>query len=122
MSNMGMFNTNDSPPDEYYNNEYGGCLNPDAENYDLYASWEDGSCYWHEEPNPQPEPEPEPQCVGDLSAVSSKAEIYDGNSIEAHMTIAIHNQCDTEVELMISFYYENGYQFTLETNDLPTYW
>jgi len=64
MSNMGMFNTNDLPPDEYYNNEYGGCLNPDADNYDDYASWEDGSCYWDEpepEPEPQPEPEPEPQ-------------------------------------------------------------
>lgn len=29
--------------DPYYE-EYGGCLNPDALNYDEYASWEDGSC------------------------------------------------------------------------------
>jgi len=26
--------------------EYGGCLVPDAENYDPGASWDDGSCYW----------------------------------------------------------------------------
>jgi len=52
MSNMGMFSNDDSPPDtydEYYDNSYGGCLNPDAENYDEYASWDDGSCYWDDE-------------------------------------------------------------------------
>ena len=32
----------DYDPDYYV--EYGGCLNPDALNYDEYASWEDGSC------------------------------------------------------------------------------
>ena len=121
MSNMGMFSTDDSPPDTY-DNTYGGCLNPDAQNYDPMASWEDGSCYWDEEPKPEPEPEPPEECIGDLSAIESKAEIYEGNNIQVHMTIALHNQCDTEVELMISFYYENGYQFTLENNDLPKEW
>ena len=123
MSSMGLFSSDESPPEihDEYSNDYGGCLNYDAQNYDPMASWDDGSCYWDDEPKPQPEPEPE-SCVGDLSAVSAKAEIYEGNSIEAHMRIALHNQCDTEVELMISFYYENGYQFSLEADDLPTYW
>jgi hypothetical protein len=38
------------------------------------------------------------------------------------MVIANSNTCDTEIELMISFYYENGYQFSLENDDFPTYW
>ena len=43
-----FFGSDDSDDDydpDYYV-EYGGCLNPDAINYDPYASWEDGSCYF----------------------------------------------------------------------------
>ena len=45
---INMFGSDDSDDDydpDYYV-EYGGCLNPDAENYDEYASWDDGSCYF----------------------------------------------------------------------------
>jgi len=114
MGLVNMLGDDESPPTKEYNNDYGGCLNPDADNYTPEASWDDGSCHWEEHK--------EEQCIGDLSAVESKAEIYDGNNIEVHMTIANNNQCDTEIELMISFYYENGYQFSLENNDFPTYW
>lgn len=34
----------DYDPDYYV--EYGGCMNPDADNYDEFASWDDGSCYF----------------------------------------------------------------------------
>ena len=45
---INMFGSDDSDDDydpDYYV-EYGGCLNPDAENYDEFASWDDGSCYF----------------------------------------------------------------------------
>lgn len=34
----------DYDPDYYV--EYGACMNPDAVNYDEFASWDDGSCYF----------------------------------------------------------------------------
>ena len=43
---INMFGSDDSDDDydpDYYV-EYGGCMNPDAKNYDEWASWEDGSC------------------------------------------------------------------------------
>ena len=43
---INMFGSDDSDDDydpDYYV-EYGGCMNPDALNYDEWASWEDGSC------------------------------------------------------------------------------
>ena len=43
-----FFGSDDSDDDydpDYYV-EYGGCMNPDAENYDEFASWDDGSCYF----------------------------------------------------------------------------
>lgn len=38
---LGSEDTDDYNP---YYEDYGGCMNPDALNYDEYASWEDGSC------------------------------------------------------------------------------
>jgi len=35
---------------------YGACLNPDADNYDDYASWDDGSCYWEDDNENPPNP------------------------------------------------------------------
>jgi len=141
MSNMDMFSSSDSKEDEYYPPptmiEQYGCMDYGADNYDSQATFDDGSCYYttygcmnDAAPNYNAyatvddgscEPEKEEQCVGDLSAISSWVEIYEGNNIEAHMSIANNNQCDTEIELMISFYYENGWQFSLDS-DLPTYW
>ncbi len=37
--------SDDYEDDETYL-EYGGCLAPDADNYDPDASWDDGTCYW----------------------------------------------------------------------------
>jgi len=39
-----VFNSEDDDNYDPYYEEYGGCMNPDALNYDEYASWEDGSC------------------------------------------------------------------------------
>lgn len=60
LEGMGFVNMLDDEPAPYeeYNMDYGACLNPDADNYDEYASWDDGSCYWDDEPNP-PECNPE---------------------------------------------------------------
>ena len=44
-------NNSSDPHDEYYN-EYGGCLNYDAMNYDSMASWDDGTCQFDDNPPP----------------------------------------------------------------------
>ena len=41
--------SDDSNDDEPIYIEYGGCLNPDAANYDPEADWDDGSCYWDDD-------------------------------------------------------------------------
>jgi len=48
MEAFGVIDIWDSSEDDYdpYYDEYGGCLAPDAENYDPLASWDDGSCWW----------------------------------------------------------------------------
>lgn len=47
MEAFGITNFIDSEEDDYdpdYYVEYGACMNPDAVNYDEFASWDDGSC------------------------------------------------------------------------------
>jgi hypothetical protein len=49
MEAFGIIDVFNSEEDDNYDpiyQEYGGCMNPDALNYDEYASWEDGSCYF----------------------------------------------------------------------------
>jgi len=50
MEMVGLTDWFGSDDDDYEGDEtyleYGGCLAPDAANYDPLASWEDGSCYW----------------------------------------------------------------------------
>ena len=206
MTNMGMFNTNDSPPDmynEYYDDSYGGCIDFGADNYDEYASWDDGSCYFDDNNCEQhwewdlygelrqdntiwvdatfrdinycyitmdaeiimtihrdgeyydekvwnnqfdnewlvsegwsnlPEGEynveienkvddsnwhqnvdglfviEEEACIPDYSSSDSWATTYDNNSLEVHMKIINHNDCESNVGVMVSFYKDNGYQ------------
>tara|TARA_R110001592_G_scaffold102696_6_gene289757 strand:+ start:1475 stop:3037 length:1563 start_codon:yes stop_codon:yes gene_type:complete len=55
MNGLGVFDgSNDAPDDsyEYHDEGYGGCTAWDAENYDSYASWDDGTCYWDNTPPP----------------------------------------------------------------------
>lgn len=81
MSNMDMFVGSDAPHDD----SYGGCMNPDANNYDEYASWEDGSCYWDN-----------PECNPDWH--------YDDTSYQEEYDIVVQfsfedrEWCDTEIE------------------------
>ena len=209
MSSMGFFNSDDSPQDEYYdeghNNEYGGCLNYDAINYDSYASWDDGSCQFDNTPPPcdsqwewilhgelrdenivwidarfkdmnncntpmdaqitmtlnkdgqyydekswnnrfdnewsvgdqftdLPPGEydveidaqaqgsnwhqnveddfiiEEQACIPDYSSSDSWATTYDNNSLQAHLKIINHNDCESSVGVMVSYYKENEYQ------------
>jgi hypothetical protein len=52
MEAFGLTNWLGSDDDDYddddYYVDYGGCTAPDADNYDPMASWDDGSCYWHD--------------------------------------------------------------------------
>jgi hypothetical protein len=41
--------SDDSNDDEPIYIEYGGCLDPEAVNYDPEADWDDGSCYWDDD-------------------------------------------------------------------------
>lgn len=47
---VGSSDTDDYDDGEPYV-EYGGCTAPDADNYDPDADFDDGSCYWDDDPN-----------------------------------------------------------------------
>lgn len=53
LEGLGVINVFGSEEDDYdeYTAEYGGCLEPTAVNYDPYASWDDGSCFWDDHNN-----------------------------------------------------------------------
>lgn len=207
MSSMGFFNSDEAPPEihDEYNNDYGGCLNYDAQNYDPMASWDDGSCQFDNTPPPcdsqwewilhgelrgdnnvwidarfkdmnncntpmdaqitmtlnkdgqyydekswnnrfdnewsvgdqftdLPPGEydveidaqaqgsnwhqnvegdfiiEEQACIPDYSSSDSWATTYDNNSLQAHLKIINHNDCESSVGVMVSYYKENEYQ------------
>ena len=120
MSNMGMFSSDDEPQDDYYDDGYGGCLNPDADNYDDYASWDDGSCYWDEpEPEPQPEPEPEPQPEPEPveGCTDPDAENYDSEAEEDDGSCTYPEpEPEPECNGSASFY-DISYEWKNETNN-----
>jgi hypothetical protein len=64
--------------------DYGACLNPDAENYDPFASWDDGSCQFIQVCEP----------AWDFDDYSTQ----DGDSIFLRYTFFDEKECDTELE------------------------
>lgn len=90
-----------------------GCTAWDAENYDPYATDDDGSCYWDD------------GCWADLTHLDSWAEPIesDNDSLRLFMKIQNNNpDCPVEVELMVSAYHNNTYQWTWEYGDVGTHW
>jgi len=63
---------------------YGACLDPDAENYDKDASWDDGSCQFIQVCEP----------AWDFDDYSTQ----DGDSIFLRYTFFDEKECDTELE------------------------
>tara|TARA_R110000772_G_scaffold10768_6_gene34116 strand:+ start:540 stop:1418 length:879 start_codon:yes stop_codon:yes gene_type:complete len=117
MEGLGVFDGSDAPPDAPFMNEYGGCLAPDAVNYDEMASWDDGSCYWDDWN--------EEQCEPNLEEGGSWAESVTGETanIEVHIEVKnLNPDCHIEIEVMVSVYLNNSYQFTMETDELGRYW
>lgn len=109
---------NDEPVDDHdvYYDEYGGCLAADAQNYDPYASWDDGTCYWDDTGQ---------SCWPSLSQDEAWAQTIDGDnhSLSVHMKIYNHDsQCEVEVEVMVSIYLNNSYQWTWEFGEVGTFW
>ena len=64
--------------------DYGACYNPDAENYDPFASWDDGSCQFIQVCEP----------AWDFDDYSTQ----DGDSIFLRYTFFDEKECDTELE------------------------
>ena len=64
--------------------DYGACLNPDAKNYDSYASWDDGSCQFIQ------------VCEPDWNYDDYSTQ--DGDRIFLKYTFFDENDCETELE------------------------
>lgn len=102
-----------------------GCMDPAAENYDMYAEENDGSCYYDE---PEPEPEPEPQHCGEVKT-TRQAELHpvDGgpnNSLAVSWWFEhtkYNDPCGVDIEFMLSLYHEGAYQNTVEFNQNPRF-
>lgn len=71
---------------EETNNEYGACLNPDATNYDSFASWDDGSCYWSGEP------------ICDANWIYDDYSTSNENEIYVKFLFFDSNECDVELQ------------------------
>jgi len=52
----------------------------------------------------------EQACIPDYSSSDSWATTYDNNSLQAHLKIINHNDCESSVGVMVSYYKENSYQ------------
>ena len=52
----------------------------------------------------------EQACIPDYSSSDSWATTYDNNSLQVHMKIINHNDCESNVGVMVSYYKENEYQ------------
>ena len=64
-------------------------------------------------------------CIVDLKPESSSASLSMNGGSDIEVNIQITNNdfdCPVEVEVMLSIYYENGYQSTIETNELDSHW
>jgi len=65
------------------------------------------------------------ECTPNLQAGESWAESVNGESANIEVHIEVNNlnpDCTVEVEVLISVYLNNSYEFTMESNELGRYW
>ncbi len=81
--------------------EYGGCLAPDAANYDPDASWDDGSCWWDDNNGGGGGP---PDCSEDWRWDAVTIQDFDANGegfnndLQIQMTFNDWNKCERHME------------------------
>ena len=104
---INMFGSDDSDDDydpDYYV-EYGGCMNPDAKNYDEWASWEDGSCEFDDSGGGGGPPDCEPNWWWQNEAIFDHD--HDGQGFNNDLRVQVDfrdlNQCN---EHMNNGYFE----------------
>lgn len=84
---INLFSDDDGDGDDddyYYTDDYGGCLDSAAWNYDPYASWDDGSCEYDSY-----------ECNPDWSWSSSYGHL-EGESLRTTTIFEDYNQCGLE--------------------------
>ncbi len=119
MNGLGFFDGAEDAPDDIYfeDDSYGGCTAWDADNYDEYASWDDGTCYWSDDNSHN-------DCVN-LESQGSWAQTVpdEPHNIEVHIEVNnLNPDCPVEIELMVSVYLNNSYEFTMEQDELGRWW
>ena len=83
--------------------EYGGCMAPDAENYDPDADFDDGSCYWDDNNGGGGGP-PGPPCNEDWRWDAVTIQDFDANGegfnndLQIQMTFNDWNKCNRHME------------------------
>lgn len=131
----------DDDEDMYYEDEYWGCTSWDAANYDPMANIDDGTCYWDDSPgeirgcmdpgadnyDPMAEQDDgscyyEPDPCENLQVIQTQDPSFRliGESNNAEVIFYLKHdkgpECDGKVfvDVMISLYYNNGFQSTLD--------
>lgn len=93
MNGLGVFDGSEDAPDdpyEYHDDGYGGCTSWDAENYDEYASWDDGTCWWDDSGQ-------NPPCDSEWGWQDSYNQ-FDDPSIRATGIFRDFNQCQRSTD------------------------
>ena len=96
---------------------------PEGE-YDVEWNALMGGSNWHWNVNERMTIESE-ECTPNLQAGESWAELVNGETANIEVHIEVNNlnpDCTVEVEVLISVYLNNSYQFTMESNELGRYW
>jgi hypothetical protein len=117
MGVIDIFGSDDSDPDENWNIEVDihGCTDPEAENYDQYANWDDGSCWYDDDDD---------GCGAVYSYSDPYLRFRDGSEHNLEVVWELEHDktgddCVVEIEFMLSLYYEGGYEGSAEYHELP---
>jgi hypothetical protein len=98
---INLFGSDSDDEDEYdYSYEYGGCLDPAAQNYDSFATWDDGSC-WYDNGGHGGDCHPDFQLhMSDWNIDNTKATVhiflYDNNVCDRQYSGSIHVQINKD--------------------------
>jgi hypothetical protein len=120
---MGDDSDSSSDYDDGYWDEYGGCLNPDAWNYDPAASWDDGSCQFDDGGGGG-------DCHSQIEWHLSDAYLDGSDAVNTHLFIYDANSCNNEwrgtmVVLLLrngDYYLDNEWRNVVWWNDWEADW
>jgi hypothetical protein len=93
--------------DEYYQDEYWGCTEKDASNYDPMATIDDGSCYW------------ETEAQADIMDIHSSYTENDEMKVEFYLSVSGSFDSDIELVWVVNHDGEERSEYEVTTYENP---